>query len=163
MIRRLQPGDEEVFRRIRLEALRAEPAAYASTAADWEALPPEEWRRRLTANPVFVAFQGAEPVGIMGLMAQSSSKTAHRTMLIMVYLRPEQRGTGLAGRLLRHAVDHARRLGHRQVELMVSAENPVARRFYEREGFRQIGCIPGGFLHEGREVDEIMMVRRLLP
>ena len=46
---------------------------------------------------------------------------------------------------------------------MVSAENPVARRFYEREGFRQIGCIPGGFLHEGREVDEIMMVRRLLP
>ena len=46
MIRCLQPGDEEVFRRIRLEALRAEPAAYASTAADWEALPPEEWDGR---------------------------------------------------------------------------------------------------------------------
>jgi hypothetical protein len=44
----LGPDDVEVFRRIRLEALRADPAAYASRAEDWEALPDAEWRRRMT-------------------------------------------------------------------------------------------------------------------
>jgi RimJ/RimL family protein N-acetyltransferase len=53
--------------------------------------------------------------------------------------------------------------GIRQLELAVSAENPAAYRFYRREGFVEIGRIPGGFLHEGEEVDEIMMARRTEP
>ena len=44
--------------------------------------------------------------------------------------------------------------------MTVSAENPAAVRFYEREGFRQIGLIPGGFLQGDREVDEVLMARR---
>ena len=64
-IRLAGPDDVDAFRRIRLEALRAEPAAFSSTVAKWEALSDEEWRRRLT-NPVFIAFRDDEPVGIMG-------------------------------------------------------------------------------------------------
>lgn len=94
----------DVFRRIRLEALRTEPAAYASRAEDWEIMPDEERRRRLTDNPVFVAFDDDEPVGITGLIRQQSSKMAHRAT---------------------------------------------------------IGRIPGGFLHDDKEIDEIMMARRL--
>jgi RimJ/RimL family protein N-acetyltransferase len=48
------------------------------------------------------------------------------------------------------------------LELAVSAENPAAIRFYLREGFSEVGRIPGGFLHDGREIDDVMMVRRLL-
>lgn len=44
----------------------------------------------------------------------------------------------------------------------VSAENPAAIRFYLREGFSEVGRIPAGFLHDGREIDDVMMVRRLL-
>ena len=39
VIRLLDPSDVDAFRRIRLEALHAEPAAYASKAADWEPFP----------------------------------------------------------------------------------------------------------------------------
>lgn len=163
MIRILEPDDVEIFRRIRLEALRVEPAAYASRAEDWEALPDSEWRRRMTDNPVFAAFRDGEPVGIMGLLRQHSSKMAHRATIIMVYLRASQRGIGLATALLDALTDHARDAGIRQLELAVSVENTAALRFYRREGFTEIGVVPAGFLHDGREVDEVLMVRRIVP
>ncbi|RWK58123.1 GNAT family N-acetyltransferase [Mesorhizobium sp.] len=157
----LDPDEFEIFKRIRLEALRAAPEAFASSAAEWENLPDEEWRRRLTNNPVVVSFRGEEPVGIMGLKRQRASKMAHRATVIMVYLRDSERGGGYAVGMLNMLLDHARALGIRQIELAVSAENPAAIRFYQREGFHEIGCIPAGFLHDGREIDEIVMARRL--
>jgi RimJ/RimL family protein N-acetyltransferase len=161
VIRLLSGDDFEVFRRIRLEALRAEPGAYASTVEEWEILPDEEWRRRLTENPVFVALRDNEPVGIMGLMRQRSSKMAHRATIIMVFLRADLRGTGLARALLENLTEYAKAQGIRQLELAVTAENLKAFRFYRRQGFSEIGRVPGGFLHEGREIDDIMMARRI--
>lgn len=160
-IRLLVIDDVSTFRSIRLEALRTEPASFASSAEDWEKLPDEEWRRRTVGNPVFVAFQDDVPVGIMGLMRQSASKMAHRATLVMVYLRRELRGTGLARRLLDAVADYARNEGIKQLELAVSADNPTAIRFYHREGFSVAGRIPGGFLHEGREIDDVIMVKRI--
>lgn len=159
----LGPEDVEVFRRIRLEALRSEPASFASSAEDWERLPDEEWRRRVTGNPIFVAFQDESPVGIMGLIRERSSKTAHRATIVMVYVQKRYRGTGLSRKLLYKVIVHARETGVRQLELAASVENPAAIRFYRNEGFREIGRIPGGFVHDGREIDEILMVRRIAP
>ena len=161
MIRLLGPGDVDAFRRIRLEALHAEPAAYASKVEDWEALSADEWRRRLTDNPVFAAFRDDEPVGLAGLIQQHSSKMAHRATIVMVYVRQSLRRSGIATALLRSLTDWARDRGIRQLELAVSVENPAAFRFYRSEGFVEIGRIPGGFLHDGREIDEIMMARRI--
>lgn len=163
IIKLLKPEDGEVFKQIRLEALRADPAAFASRAEDWETLSLDEWSSRLIEMPVFVAFQQDEPVAIMGLMWQKPSKMAHRATLIMVYVRASQRGTGVARKLLEQVTNHAVAHGIRQIELAVNAENPAARRFYEREGFVEIGRIPGAFLHDGVEVDEVMMFRRIGP
>ncbi|MBX5158022.1 GNAT family N-acetyltransferase [Rhizobium sp. NZLR10] len=160
-IRLIQADEVEAFRRIRLEALRAEPSSFASRYEDWEILPDEEWRNRLN-EPVFIAFQDNEPVGIMGLLRQRSSKMVHRATIVMVYIRAHLRGTGLAGKLLEAVSDHARDFGIRQLELFVSAENPAAIRFYQRQGFSEIGRIPGGVLEEGREIDDVIMARRLV-
>ncbi len=161
MIRLLLTSDDvDIFRRIRLEALREEPNAFASTAAQWEALSEEEWKDRMTHNPVFVAFNGPEPVGLMGYMRQGADKMAHRATLVMVYLRKDRRCGGFAGAMLAALMTHARETGIRQMELAVSTENPAAVRFYEREGFVPFGRIPCGFLQDGREVDEILMAKR---
>ncbi|WP_027997755.1 GNAT family N-acetyltransferase [Sinorhizobium arboris] len=160
-IRLLGTDDVEAFRTVRLEALRTESASFASSAEDWEGLSAEEWRGRMVDASVFVAFRGDVPVGIMGLMRQRASKMAHRATLVMVYVHQEQRGTGLAKRLLETVADHARKAGIKQLELAVSAENVVGARFYERQGFAEVGRIPGGFLHEGREIDDVLMVRRI--
>lgn len=161
MIRQFGPDDMQIFRQIRLEALRSEPANFASSAEDWEALPDAEWTRRLTVNAVFVDFHEGEPIAMMGLMPQAASKMAHRGTVIMVYVRKDRRGGGHAKAILDVLVAHARQAGIRQLELAVSAENPAAIRFYQREGFTQAGRIPGGTIHEGREIDEILMTRRI--
>ena len=159
-IRRIEAAEVDAFKRIRLEALGSEPSAYASSYDDWATLPDEEWRRRLN-DPVFVAFQNGEPVGIIGLLRQGAAKMAHRATIIMVYVRKSLRGTGLARALLSVVAEYARDIGIRQLELTVSAENPVAIRFYQREGFIEVGRIPGGFLQEGREINDVIMARRI--
>jgi RimJ/RimL family protein N-acetyltransferase len=50
----------------------------------------------------------------------------------------------------------------RQIELAVSVENPAARAFYRRAGFAEVGHVPAGILDEGREIDEILMMRRVV-
>jgi len=161
LIRRISADEVDVFRRIRLEALRTEPSSFASRYEDWADLPVEDWRQRLH-DPVFVAFGSDEPVGIMGLMRQRPNKMAHRANLVMVYLRDSFRGIGLAGDLLAAVVDFAKGEGILQLELAVSAENQGAIGFYHREGFSEVGRIPGGLLDGGREIDDILMARRLI-
>ena len=161
MIRLLAPEDIAVFRKIRLESLRTNPSAFAGTAEDWEKLPDVEWRRRMTANPVFVSFDDNDPVGIMGLLRQTARKMAHRAWVIMVFVRPDHRRQGRAETMLKAVCDHARSIGLLQLELAVSADNHAAIRFYERVGFALVGRIPAGFLQDGRKIDELLMVLRL--
>lgn len=162
MIRLLGPEDVETFRRIRLEALRAEPDSFAGSAEDWEKLSDDEWRQRITAGAVFVAVRDGDPVGIMGLLRERPSKMAHRATVVMVYIRKSLRGSGLAKTLLERLIVHARSQGIRQLELSVSAENEKAIGFYSRQQFVEVGRIPGGCIRNGREVDDLIMVRRII-
>lgn len=160
LIRRISPDEIDVFRRIRLEALRCAPASFASRFEDWIILPDEEWRRRL-ADPVFVAFSNSEPIGIMGLLRFRPSKMAHRATLVSVYVRKSERGTGIAADLLSVVSNEARGLGILQLELAVNAENSAALRFYRGNGFIEVGRIPGGLMDGERKIDDILMIRRL--
>ena len=161
MIRRLAAADLEVFRALRLEALQAEPANFASRYEDWVAQSDAEWLRRLTANAVFASFDGAEAVGMMGLTPQGGVKMAHRAHVGLVYLRRAYRGQGRAEAMLAAVEARARGMGVWQLELTVAAQNPVALRFYERMGFARVGLIPAGFLHEGRAMDDVLMMKRI--
>ena len=159
-IRRLGRDEVDAFRHIRLEALRCEPASFASSYEDWASLSADEWRQRLK-NPVIVAFQNDEPVGLIGLLRERPRKTAHRAQIVMVYVRKNWRGSGLAKKLLDAITNYAQETDVTQLELSVSAENPIAIRFYEREGFTEIGRVPAGITHEGRGIDDVLMVRCL--
>lgn len=160
-VRLVGPNDVRAFKHIRLEALRLEPAAFASHAEDWESLPDEEWLRRITNGAVFVAFRDDSPVGLMGLLREQSAKSRHRATIVMVYVRATERGAGTAKALLDALTEHARGANILQLELTVSVENPRAQRFYEREGFVETGRLPAGLIHEGREIDEVMMAKRI--
>ncbi|EJN05980.1 GNAT family N-acetyltransferase [Phyllobacterium sp. YR531] len=160
LIRRISLDEIEIFRRIRLEALHCEPASFASRFEDWVVLSDRDWRQRLH-DPVFVAFDEDRPVGVMGLLRQHPAKMAHRATLVMVYVRASFRGTTLAGNLLDAVVDFARGEGIWQLELAVNVENLAASHFYHRHGFIEVGRIPSGLLDHDREIDDVIMVRRL--
>ncbi len=161
LIRRLIAEDAGAFRAIRREALAEASAAFASTLADFETLSDETIAGMLTELPVFAAFRDGAPVGLMGLAPNKPSKMAHRANLIMVYVRASERGGRLAEALLEAVTAEARAMGLTQLELAATVENAAALAFYRRQGFAEVGRIPAGFLHEGREIDEILMMQRI--
>lgn len=140
MIQRLLASDWRTFRTLRLEALRLEPAAYASTLADWADLAEADWRDRLDANAVFAAFDGGKAAGLAGLRPDGAA--------IMVYVRAAVRGRGHAEALMEAVRMEARAMP--RLWLHVAADNDAARRLYERLGYRA----------EGREGHDIVMSRK---
>lgn len=65
--------------------------------------------------------------------------TAERCELYRLYLLQEYRGLGHGMRLLRHAVDAARRLGYREMEIWSDKVLTLAHKLYTRIGARPIG------------------------
>lgn len=60
-------------------------------------------------------------------------------VLRQLYLDPSAKGTGLGQRLLEQGIAEARARGYEELYLTVWIENHRARRFYERNGFVEVG------------------------
>jgi len=73
-------------------------------------------------------------VGCVGLYPLRDGVVELRKM----YVRPECRGVGAGRLLLDHALDAARQLGFKRVELETNSKLVEAIRLYERNGFRRI-------------------------
>jgi ribosomal protein S18 acetylase RimI-like enzyme len=56
-----------------------------------------------------------------------------------IYVDAAAHGSGIAGALMGHAVDRARRGGHDWIWLGTNEENARALRFYDKYGFRVVG------------------------
>lgn len=160
MIRLLRRNDVQIFKNLRLEALRNEPESFASSAEDWEAFSDDEWSRKLFEAAVFAAFKEDNAVGVAALTRHRGAKTSHRATVGMVYVRKEMRGAGHAAALMDAIIVQAKKAGVQQLELTVSGANPAAIRFYIKEGFSEVGRIPAGFIHNGTAVDDVLMVRQ---
>lgn len=77
----------------------------------------------------------------------------NRAYLYSFRVRPEYRGQGVGGRLLAVAEADLVRRGCRKATLNVARDNPGARRFYERNGYRVVAPEPGRWRyvdHRGR-------------
>jgi ribosomal-protein-alanine N-acetyltransferase len=76
-----------------------------------------------------------------------------------IALRPDLRGTGLGHVLLRACLEVGLAEGCAEASLEVRPSNLVARRLYERYGFREIGR-RSGYYQDTRE-DAVLMAARL--
>ncbi|HEY1028955.1 MAG TPA: GNAT family N-acetyltransferase [Pseudomonas sp.] len=80
-------------------------------------------------------------VGVYVIKAQ----TADTWELMNIAVAPEHQSQGIGARLLRHAIDQARQLGARRLELGTgSFGHPLT--FYQRAGFRVVAVEPDYFL-----------------
>jgi ribosomal protein S18 acetylase RimI-like enzyme len=159
-IRRLAAGDAELFRAVRLEALRFNPEAFGSTFAA-ESVNAASWfADRLNASFVLGAFRAAELVGIAALIVQQGDKRAHKGMLVGMYVRPGARGAGI-GRCLVEAVIDFARVRVELIQLSVVKENELARRLYAGLGFVEYGVEIHALKQDDRYYDEILMAKDL--
>jgi ribosomal protein S18 acetylase RimI-like enzyme len=159
-IRRLTADDAELFRDIRLEALRCNPEAFGSTF-EAESVKPLSWfSGRLGGSQVLGAFHARTLLGVASLIIQQSAKMAHKGVLVGMYVRPEVRRTGIGRRLVEAVIDTASR--HVElIQLTVVTDNEAARRLYASLGFVEYGLEKKALKQGDRYYDEILMAKDL--
>lgn len=121
-------------RRLRLEALKNDPAAFSSSYEEEKLLTIEEWRRR-TRNTLF-AFADGTPVGSVGYYFNTKKKTRHVAGIFGVYVTAGHRGQGIGRMLVEGALSRIR--GKKRilkVQLSVNPELRPALELYKNCGF----------------------------
>jgi GNAT superfamily N-acetyltransferase len=152
---RLSEDDWRVWRTVRLAALAEAPGSFGTTLAQEQALGDEQWREMTRRGAIFVADTEGTPVGVAAGIRRDDP--AERGLGAM-WVAPPWRGREVAARLADAVIDWARRDGAARVGLWAPADNPRARRFYERQGFRPTGSarpFPG---HPDRSITEMCLV-----
>ncbi len=159
-IRLLTPDEAALYRDIRLEGLQRDPDAFASTFERENAMPLSWFAERIAKGNVLGAFARGELLGVAGYWPQEGEKERHKATLWGMYVRSSARGAGLGERLIEAVVEHtAGRI--EQLQLGVATGNSAALRLYIRTGFSEYGREMKALKHDGRYIDEILMVRFL--
>jgi ribosomal protein S18 acetylase RimI-like enzyme len=112
------------------------PYAFGSTYERERNFDERTWRDRLSNpdGPTFLAFEGGVPVGIDGVFSQDGVP-----YLVAMWVNPRARRSGVAAALTEAVIDWARARGAERLVLSVAEGNDLARRVYERVGFRVTG------------------------
>ena len=160
-LRRLTPADASLFREIRLEGLKHNPAAFSSTFEAESAQPLSFFAERLGASAVFGAFAGPELLGVAGFRVQSGPKHGHKGLLWGMYVRPSARQSGVGRKLVEAVFEHARSTVE-LIQLVVISDNQPARRLYASLGFEEYGIEPRAAKYRGRYHDDVLMAKMLV-
>jgi ribosomal protein S18 acetylase RimI-like enzyme len=145
-IRQAGPDDWAALRQVRLAALAEAPYAFGSTLDTEIDRPERHWRARIAGWPQFIAWAGAEPVGIAAGFAEPADDddcdqagARGNWHLVSMWVSPQARGSGTADDLVAAVSTRARADGARRLTLWVTDVNTRARAFYQRMGFRSTG------------------------
>ncbi|HEY6933433.1 MAG TPA: GNAT family N-acetyltransferase [Marmoricola sp.] len=154
VVRTAGPADAALWRELRLRALADAPTAFASTLEREQAWGVQVWADRLAAGSSLLAFVGEQAIGIGAGVVHPPGWFA----VVAIWVDPAFRRRGANTRILEALVRRAEELGL-PVHLDVTRGNDVARRAYERFGFRATGETEP--LREGSPyVVERMVLRR---
>ncbi|MGW1372969.1 GNAT family N-acetyltransferase [Streptomyces sp. NPDC002446] len=160
-VRPLEPDDWALYRTVRLAALADAPEAFGSTLGREQAFPEDRWRKRLTGRNQFLAEDGGEACGLIGIIppGPGPGPGPGPAELVSLWVRPATRGRGVADLLVREALRWAGDQGFDRVLLWVADGNDRAERLYARHGFQRTGLVQP--VREGQKELEFAMVRAI--
>jgi RimJ/RimL family protein N-acetyltransferase len=132
-VRRIEVGEGERLRALRLAALGDAPGAFGATYAEDAARPARHWEM-LGGGPGAV-FVGGDWDGMAGVYLDGDAP-----VLWGMWVASGARGRGLARTLAEAVVGWARDRGFERLRTSVSDAAPEAARLYERLGFARTGA-----------------------
>ena len=141
-IRQIHANDAEKYRKIRLEALQTNPEAFGSSYEEEKIYSVEMFQNRLQNDHSFTfgAFEQEKLLGVVSLVVEQKIKIKHRANIYAMYVSPEKRGSGIAKKLMKEAVNKAHQInGIEQIYLSVVSTNEPAKRLYQSVGFKKYG------------------------
>lgn len=165
-IRILRATDAQMYWEIRLEALKTNPEAFASS---YEELltrknPVEKVAKNLERDKsyTFGAFDQEELVGIVTLVQEPLLKLKHRASIYAMYVKPNYRGAGIGKALMRTAIQKAESIKEiAKLNLSVVSTNYAAKALYTNLGFKVFGYEEKALMVGATFYDEEHMVRFL--
>ena len=111
----------------------------------------------LGEQDVPLGFDGSEP-RIIGYTGGHPEPETNRYFISKIYLLADERGHGVAKRVLTFYENHARELGLGATYLTVNKHNDMAVRSYEKNGFKTIESVETD-IGEGYIMDDFIMER----
>jgi RimJ/RimL family protein N-acetyltransferase len=162
-VRALAVAEWNVFRNLRLMALKDAPGVFATSYGEAEKRAPETWQSLVSgpANQIFGLFDGEHLVGITGVFAWPDDASGETATLVMSYIVPAYRGRGLSGLLYTAALKWTR--AHPQFKRVIvamRASNAASRRACERHGFAPLRTATRTW-PDGASEDEVVYELRL--
>lgn len=139
-IAQVPESDWELWRDLRLAALRDAPGAFGATLAGALEQTEDNWRAWWHAEPStprFLATITDVPRGMCALALPADHD--YQPLVISMWVAPSARGGGLARALLDACVHWSTEHGYRRLRLGVAEDNEAAARLYVRFGFSFTG------------------------
>jgi GNAT superfamily N-acetyltransferase len=136
VITRATATDWREVRQLRLAALLDSPYAFASTHDREARFDDAEWQQRVGGGVWFLAWEGAEPVGMVAGVADRETGGPH---LVAMWVDPRIRGCGVGWALVEAVKEWAAASQAATLILWVADGNDSARQLYERCGFADTG------------------------
>jgi len=138
-IRPLLSSEWEMFRDIRLLALKTAPGMFETTYAQAAARTEADWRTLLAPEhqQIFGLFDGARLIGISGVFTSRDDATT--AQLVMHFILPEYRGRKLAALFYAAGIDWARRRNFRRITVAARESNAPSLGAMRAAGFQQVG------------------------
>ena len=138
-IRRIQKGEADLFKRIRLKALKDAPYAFPSTYHSAIQRSAESWQEQSDHaalggdRATFIVFSEDIPIGMAALYRLEDKVDSGE--LLQVWISPEYRGTKVTWDLMDTIFEWARKNDFRNVIAGVTKANARALKFYIKYGF----------------------------
>lgn len=145
-IRRLRPGEGQLYKEVRLAALKDAPYAFTTTYASALSRSPESWSAQADGSATgpdrctVIAFADESPVGIAAVYRNEESR--EDAELLQVWVAPDFRGTGVARDLVDTLIDWCADNGIRRVFAGITQGNDRALRFYRKCGLDVVDSVP---------------------
>lgn len=159
-IKILAEDDWELFRDIRLEALKNSPINFGSSY-DQEAIYDEtQFRQILNDNYIFGAFIEGKIIASAAIASNTKPRRIHIGEIWAVYTKPDYRNQSVSQRLLSRLIEFAKN-HFMQLKLSVNTENSYALQAYKKVGFKEYGQEPRALKIDNNFEDITLMVLML--
>jgi GNAT superfamily N-acetyltransferase len=129
-LRLAKPGDEEIISSLLFEAFAPFRAQYTPDAFDYTAASVETIRDRFAEGPIWLAYDGDEPVGTVSGLPEDD-----RFYIRSMAVKPSAQGKRVGQTLLGALEVFARESGFTKLYLYTTFVLPAARPLYEKNGF----------------------------
>lgn len=147
-IRPLTSQDAPEFRKLRIVALTRDPQAFLNTLekeTNWpvERYSSDIWYSQMeTPFGYYGAWVGTLLAGYVKVSASGLAKQKHVAYLYNLYVSPDFRNQKVATTLFSHVINNLKQNQIESVYVSCIASNTQALRFYQRQGFQQVGIQP---------------------